>query len=136
MSRLWREKKQKKLNARLGAAIFSDNVLEVEGLLRKGADPNAFTAPPYAPKPEGYRRPLALAVEFSNAAIIDALLEAGADPLQPLRFAGKDIRLSNAARWGKRPEAIIELIEKAEQEAEAQRQHPNNGFSPNPPFWD
>ena len=133
MFRRWREKKQKKLNACLGAAIFSGNVLEVESPLQKGADPNAFTAPPYAPKPEGYRRPLALAVEFSNAAIIDALLEAGADPLQPLRFAGKDIRLSDAARWGKRPDAVIELIEKAEQEAQAQRQRPNNSFSSKPP---
>lgn len=117
------EKKQKELDEHLREAICSDDVLEVESLLHNGADPNA--PPSYL-----YRnRPLGLAIEWANAATVDALLQAGSDPLQPYHFAGKNICLSEAARWGKRPEAVIKLLENAEQKARNQKHLDSSSLS-------
>ena len=106
--------KQQRLNSLLRVSIHQRNIAEVEKLLGEGADPNAF-----ADSSARYR-PLADAMRCNAPLpIIDALLRAGANPLEPYRWLGGEFILSEAAGMSGLPKDIVQRLKLAEQEAEA-----------------
>jgi hypothetical protein len=107
----WREKRQKKLNNSLRIAIFWKKLTEVKECLRQGADPNSLLT--------DRECALDLAMQAESVPIIDALLEAGADPRKPYHYGGEDWLRSDFARWAGKSKAIIDRLTQAEQEAHA-----------------
>ena len=106
-------KRRERLNALLRSAIVKHDVAGVEKFLHEGASPNAF-----ADSSDRYR-PLANAVGYNAPLqIIDALLNAGADPKEPYRFLGREFLLSEAAQMSGLPKEVVQRLQLAENEAE------------------
>ena len=103
------EKRVRELNTALATAIFWNDIDQVTRLLRAGANPNMRC---------DRSHPLDVAVRRAGSEVIDSLLLAGADPLEPHRWAGRELRLSYLAREWQRPQEIVAQIEQAERTAE------------------
>lgn len=105
-------KRRAKKAIQLRIAISQNDVAMLRRLLCKGVDPNT-------PTPYDNSGALVYAVSWSaSAEIIQVLLEAGADPQEPMRFGGRDFPLSEAARMAGRTTAIVDLLRAAEAAAE------------------
>jgi len=114
------ERKVARLNGLLHQAIFRHDAVDVATLLGEGADPNVFASPA-----DRYR-PLSYAIEWAAPfQVIDALLNAGADPQEPYRWQGRDYRLSEIAEMGGLQKEILERLKSAEREAD-------NKYGPRP----
>lgn len=106
-------RKQKSLNVWLRVALRERNASDVERLLSKGADPNAFA------DSSDVHKPLANAIRYNAPLdIFEALLKSGADAQEPYRFLGREFSLSEAAEMSGLHEAIVNRLRDAEREAE------------------
>ncbi|MDH5641037.1 MAG: hypothetical protein OEY28_07060 [Nitrospira sp.] len=104
---------QKSLNVWLRVAIRERSSSDVERLLSKGADPNAFA------DSADVHKPLANAIRYNAPLdIFEALLKSGADPQEPYRFLGREFYLSEAAEISGLHGEIVNCLREAEREAE------------------